>query len=68
MSEESTRGSVQQGSYVVSGSRSCHGREQFKTAVYWLTVQSLCEDMERAKQWLSRNHEELTVSLANTYE
>ena len=33
------------------------------SAKFWLTVQSLCPDMERAKQWLSRNHAELTVSL-----
>ena len=31
---------------------------------FWLTVQSLCPDMERAKQWLSRHHTQLTVSLA----
>ncbi len=34
------------------------------SAKFWLTVQSLCPDMERAKQWLSRYHAELTVSLA----
>ena len=34
------------------------------SAKFWLTVQSLCPDMERAKQWLSRHHAELTVSLA----
>ena len=33
------------------------------SAKFWLTVQSLCPDMERAKQWLSRHHAELTVSL-----
>ena len=32
---------------------------------FWLTVQSICPDMERAKQWLSRHHAELTVSLAS---
>ena len=34
------------------------------SARFWLTVQSLCPDMERAKQWLSRHHARLTVSLA----
>ena len=32
---------------------------------FWLTVQSICPDMERAKQWLTRHHAELTVSLAS---
>ena len=35
------------------------------SARFWLTVQSLCPDMERAKQWLSRHHAEITVNLAN---
>ena len=35
------------------------------SAEFWLTVQSLCPDMERAKQWLSSHHAELTVSLAS---
>ena len=35
------------------------------SAKFWLTVQSLCPDMEQAKQWLSRHHAELTVSLAS---
>ena len=35
------------------------------SAKFWLTVQSICPDMERAKQWLSRHHAELTVRLAN---
>ena len=35
------------------------------SAKFWLTVQSLCPDMERAKQWLSRHHAELTVNLAS---
>ena len=35
------------------------------SAKFWLTVQSLCPDMERARQWLSRHHAELTVSLAS---
>ena len=34
------------------------------SAKFWLTVQSLCPDMEGAKQWLSRYHAELTVRLA----
>ena len=34
------------------------------SAKFWLTVQSHCPDMERAKQWLSRHHAELTVNLA----
>ena len=34
------------------------------SANFWLTVQSLCPEMERAKQWLSRHHAELTVRLA----
>ncbi len=33
------------------------------SAKFWLTLQSLCPEMERAKQWLSRHHAELTVSL-----
>ena len=32
---------------------------------FWLTVRSLCPDMERAKQWLSRNYAKLTVNLAS---
>ena len=34
------------------------------SAKFWLTVQSICPDMERAKQWLSRHHTELTVRLS----
>lgn len=34
------------------------------SARFWLTVHGLCPEMERAKQWLSRNHAELAVSLA----
>lgn len=34
------------------------------SAKFWLTVQSHCPDMERAKQWLSRHHAELTVNLS----
>lgn len=32
---------------------------------FWLTVQSLCADTERARQWMSRHHAGLTVSLAS---
>ena len=35
------------------------------SANFWLTVQSICPDMERAKQWLSRHRAELTVRLAS---
>ena len=35
------------------------------SAKFWLTLQSLCPDMERAKQWLSRHHAQLTVNLAS---
>lgn len=35
---------------------------------FWLTVQSLCPEMERAKQWLSRNHAHITVNLASVLE
>ena len=35
------------------------------SAKFWLTVQSICPDMELAKQWLSRHHAELTVRLAS---
>ena len=35
------------------------------SAKFWLTVQSLCPEMERAKQWLSRHHGQLTVNLAS---
>jgi len=33
------------------------------SAKFWLTVQSLCPETERAKQWLSANHARLTVDL-----
>lgn len=33
------------------------------SAKFWLTVQSLCPETERAKQWLCRHHAELTVDL-----
>lgn len=34
------------------------------SAKFWLTVQSLCPDSERARQWLSRHHASLTVCLS----
>lgn len=33
------------------------------SAKFWLTVQSLCRETERAKQWLCRHHAQLTVDL-----
>lgn len=33
------------------------------SAKFWLTVQSLCQDSERSKQWLSANGRELVVNL-----
>lgn len=33
------------------------------SAKFWLTVQSLCRDTERAKQWLAANGHKLTVDL-----
>lgn len=33
------------------------------SAKFWLTVQSLCRETERAKQWLCAHHAELTVDL-----
>jgi predicted metal-dependent hydrolase len=33
------------------------------SAKFWLTVQSLCSDMESAKQWLRRHHDQLHVDL-----
>ena len=35
------------------------------SARFWLTVQSTCPETERAKQWLSRHHAQLTVDLAS---
>ena len=35
------------------------------SAKFWLTVQSLCPEMERAKQWLSRHHSQLAVNLSS---
>jgi predicted metal-dependent hydrolase len=33
------------------------------SAKFWLTVQSLCRDTERAKQWLVANSDRLTIDL-----
>ena len=33
------------------------------SAKFWLTVQSLCPETERAKQWLSRHQAQLTIDL-----
>ena len=38
------------------------------SARFWLTVQSLCPKTERAKQWLSRHHAQLTVDLGRVLE
>ena len=38
------------------------------SAKFWLMVQSLCPETERAKQWLSRYHAQLTVSLTCVLE
>ena len=35
------------------------------SANFWLTVQSLCPEVERAKQWLSHHHAQLRVNLAS---
>jgi predicted metal-dependent hydrolase len=35
------------------------------SAKFWLTVQSLCRDAERAKQWLVSHQPQLTVDLAS---
>ena len=32
---------------------------------FWLTVQSICPDAEKAKQWLSRHHAQLNVDLGD---
>ena len=34
------------------------------SAKFWLTVQSLCPETEKAKQWLSTHYSQLTVDLA----
>ncbi len=36
------------------------------SAKFWLTVQSLCRDAERAKQWLCRHHAQMQVDLEST--
>ena len=38
------------------------------SAKFWLTVQSLCPESERAKQWLSTNAFKLTVKLETLYK
>ena len=38
------------------------------SAKFWLTVQSLCPEMERARQWLSRHHAQLAVNLPSIVE
>ena len=35
------------------------------SAKFWLTVQSICPDVERAKQFRSRHHPEFTQRLAS---
>ncbi len=35
---------------------------------FWLTVQSLCREMERAKQWLRSHQAQLTVDLGSALE
>ena len=35
------------------------------SAKFWLTEQSICPDLERAKQSLTRNHSDLTVRLSS---
>lgn len=34
------------------------------SAKFWLTLQSLCRETERARQWLVANAQELTVDLS----
>ena len=38
------------------------------SAKFWLTVQSLCPETEKAKQWLSTHYAQLTVDLAHVLE
>ena len=38
------------------------------SAKFWLTVQSLCKETERAKQWLSANGRRLAVDIAQVSE
>jgi predicted metal-dependent hydrolase len=35
---------------------------------FWLTVQSLCPEMEKAKQWLRRHQAQLQVNLGTILE
>ena len=35
---------------------------------FWLAVQSLCPETERAKQWLSRHHAQIMVDLPSIFE
>ena len=37
------------------------------SAKFWLTVQSLCPETEKAKQWLSRHHAQITVDLGSVF-
>ena len=38
------------------------------SAKFWLTIETYCPEVERAKQWLSRHHAQLTVDLASVVE
>lgn len=38
------------------------------SARFWLTVQSICRETERAKQWLCRHQVQLHVDLASVFE
>jgi predicted metal-dependent hydrolase len=38
------------------------------SAKFWLTVQSLCRETERAKQWLCRHQAQLTVDLGSALD
>lgn len=38
------------------------------SAKFWLTVQSLCRETERAKQWLCSHHARLTVDLGSALD
>lgn len=35
---------------------------------FWLVVQSLCRETERAKQWLCSHQDQVTVDLATAFE
>jgi predicted metal-dependent hydrolase len=39
-----------------------------RSAKFWLTVQSLCRDTEKAKQWLCRHQAQLRVELKSILE